>query len=286
MKPRIVMLLVALLMTLSPLASYAMPDRCEAAEKATVDFAAYALKPAEKPAVSEREDEVPSRGELPLSELRRKYRYTFYMRGNPNRQEIALTFDDAPDPRFTPQILDVLKAKGVSATFFIMGENAERHPELVKRMVREGHAVGNHTYTHPDLTKISDAVFHKQVLETQELLESLIGYRPFLFRPPYGTIYERHLRWLGENQLVTVNWNADSKDWRSLSKQQVYANIMKGIKPGAIVLQHAGGGKGEDLSGTIAALPLVIDELRKQGYSIVTLTQMLAIMPPIDGVPR
>lgn len=286
MKPRIVMLFVALLLTLGPSASYAKPVRCEDAEKGASGFHVNAIKPADKPAVSKREDEVPSRGELPLSELRRKYRYTFYMRGNPNRQEVALTFDDAPDPRFTPQILDVLKDKGVSATFFIMGENAEKHPELVKRMVREGHAIGNHTYTHPDLTKITDDAFHKEVLSTQELLESQIGYRPFLFRPPYGTIYERHLRWLGDKQLVTVNWNADSKDWRSLSKQQVYANIMKGIKPGAIVLQHAGGGKGEDLRGTITALPLVIDELRKQGYSIVTLTQMLAIMPPIDGIPR
>ncbi|MCL6457515.1 MAG: polysaccharide deacetylase family protein, partial [Gorillibacterium sp.] len=226
---------------------------------------------------------VPSRvnGELTLSELRRKYRYTFYLRGNPNKHEVALTFDDAPDPNFTPQILDVLKEQGVSATFFIMGERAAKYPELVRRIVREGHAIGNHTYSHPDLTRITDDSFHKQVLSTQEVLYPLIGYKPFLFRPPYGTIYDRHLKWLVEQQLVTVNWNADSKDWKSIPSKQVYANIMKNIMPGAIILQHAGGGKGEDLRGTIAALPMVIQELRKQNYSIVTLTEMLNILPPL-----
>jgi len=215
--------------------------------------------------------------ELSLAELTAKYPKLFYLRGNPVKRQIALTFDDAPDPRFTPQILDILKARGVKATFFIVGSRAEKHPELVQRMIREGHSIGGHSYNHPDMSRLSDSRFHEQIEKTSSILTHIAGYRPNLVRPPYGEIRERQLLWLGQQGYYTVNWSADSLDWRNLKPGQVYANVMKSVGPGVIVLQHAGGGAGERLDGTIRALPRIIDELQARSYKLVTITQLLEI---------
>ncbi|WP_438432851.1 polysaccharide deacetylase family protein [Gorillibacterium sp. sgz500922] len=214
-------------------------------------------------------------GELSLAQLTAKYPRLFFLRGDPAKRQIALTFDDAPDPRFTPQILDVLKARGVKATFFVVGSRAEKHPDLVRRMIREGHVVGGHSYDHPDLTRLSDARFHAQIERTSSILTELTGNRPNLVRPPYGEIRERQLLWLGRHGYYTVNWSADSLDWRNLPSDRVYANVMKSIRPGVIVLQHAGGGAGERLGGTIRALPRIIDELNARSYRLVTVPELL-----------
>ncbi|WP_058304318.1 polysaccharide deacetylase family protein [Gorillibacterium timonense] len=218
--------------------------------------------------------------ELSLAELRAKYPRLFYLRGNPGKRQIALTFDDAPDPRFTPQILDILKAQDVKATFFIVGYRAERHPELVRRMIREGHAVGGHSYDHPDFSRLSDSRFRDQVLRTNAILTKLAGYTPNLVRPPYGEIKESQLIWLGQHGFYAINWSSDSLDWRNLKAGQVYANVMKSVGPGVIVLQHAGGGRGERLQGTIQALPQIIRELKARSYRLVTVPELLNLPDP------
>lgn len=229
---------------------------------------------ASRPAGSRRSEE------LSLAELRAKYPKLFYLRGNPAKREIALTFDDAPDPRFTPQILDILKANGIKATFFIVGSRAEKNPELVRRMVREGHAIGGHSYDHPDFTRLSPARFQNQVEKTSAILTRLAGYRPNLIRPPYGEIREGQLLWLGDQGYYTINWSADSLDWRNLKSGPVYANVMKSVGPGIIVLQHAGGGVGEELGGTIQALPRIIRELKARSYKLVTVPDLLELPDP------
>lgn len=213
---------------------------------------------------------------LSLSQLLQKYPETFKTRG-PRSKVIALTFDDVPDPRFTPQLLDILKTYHVKATFFVVGSRAEKHPALVKRMIREGHAVGNHSYNHPQFVKLTMNDFRAQIIQTENIIQTLAGYKPKLIRPPYGDISEQQLKWAKYHGYKLVNWNVDSLDWKGLSKAQVRNNILSQAGKGAIVLQHGGGGHGSNLRGTVQALPEVITIMRKRGYTFVTVPQLLQV---------
>jgi len=226
------------------------------------------------PSVSVQKSQTSSR-RLTLPQLRAKYPDAFKLSGTSKERNIALTFDDGPDDKFTPQVLDVLKAHGVKATFFLLGKQAEAHPAIVKRIIREGHAIGNHSYRHPLFTKITVEQFNKEVEQTEEVLNRLTGYRPKLLRPPYGEINEEQLLWAHSNGYVVVNWNVDSLDWKNLGEQQVSGNILGHTKAGAIVLQHSAGGDSQDLSGTVKALPAIIAKLREQGYGLVTVPELL-----------
>lgn len=216
-------------------------------------------------------DDAPS-----LSQLLRKYPDTFRSSG-PRVKQVALTFDDVPDPRFTGKVLDVLKEFQVKATFFAVGERAKKHPDLAKRIHDEGHAIGNHSYNHAQLNKLSLDKFKGQIERTNTILKSLTGVDPRLIRPPYGDINEEQLQWARKNGYKVVNWNVDSLDWKGLPKEEVKSNILSAVGPGSIVLQHAGGGVGSDLTGTIEALPDIITELQRKGYSFVTLPEMLGV---------
>lgn len=213
---------------------------------------------------------------LSLSQLLRKYPETIMTKG-PRSKIIALTFDDVPDPRFTPQLLDVLQKYHVKATFFVVGSRAKKHPELVARMIREGHVVGNHSYSHPQFVKLTLNDFRSEIIRTENVLQALAGYKPRLIRPPYGDISEQQLRWAKARGYKLVNWNVDSLDWRGLSKAQVRNNILSHAGKGSIILQHGGGGRGSNLRGTIQALPEVITIMRKRGYTFVTVPQMLQV---------
>ncbi len=213
---------------------------------------------------------------LSLSQLLRKYPETIMTKG-PRSKIIALTFDDVPDPRFTPQLLDVLQKYHVKATFFVVGSRAKKHPELVARMIREGHVVGNHSYNHPQFVKLTLNDFRAEIIRTENVLQALAGYKPRLIRPPYGDISEQQLRWAKARGYKLVNWNVDSLDWRGLSKTQVRNNILAHAGKGSIILQHGGGGQGSNLRGTIQALPEVITIMRKRGYTFVTVPQMLQV---------
>jgi peptidoglycan/xylan/chitin deacetylase (PgdA/CDA1 family) len=221
------------------------------------------------------EDAVRTPEPLSLADLRAKYKSTFLFNGPISKHEIALTFDDAPDDHFTPQILDVLKQEGVRATFFVVGNRVEAHPDIVQRMVDEGHVIGNHSYNHANLPKLSDVEFRNQILKTDRLIEEITGYKPTFFRPPYGNINEDQLLWLASQHKVIVNWNVDSLDWRGLMSEQVVTNVLTHIRPGSIILQHSGGGAGEDLSGTVQALPEIIRRLRSDGVELVTIPRLL-----------
>lgn len=225
------------------------------------------------PAAAQRQKRSKS---LSLSQLMRKYPETLMTKG-PRNKIIALTFDDVPDPRFTPQLLEVLRSNQVKATFFVVGSRAEKHPALVERMIREGHVVGNHSYNHPSFGKLSVNEFRNQILQTENIISAVAGYKPRLIRPPYGEISEQQLQWAKKHGYKLINWNVDSLDWRGLPKAQVRNNILAHAGKGAIVLQHGGGGRGSDLRGTIQALPEVIRIMRKRGYTFVTVPEMLQI---------
>ncbi|MEV2909636.1 polysaccharide deacetylase family protein [Paenibacillus larvae] len=214
---------------------------------------------------------------LTLEELHKKYPTYFRVSGSPDKREVALTFDDVPDPRYTSKILDILKQYNVKATFFVVGNRAKQYPNLVKRMVNEGHVVGNHSYDHPNFVKLSDAAFHDQVNKTQAVLKSLIGYEPALIRPPYGNVTEEQVKWLASQKMYIIFWNVDSLDWKGLTADQIVTNILGHARPGSIILQHGGGGVGEDLSGSVEALPRIIEGFRKEGIKMTTVPDLLGI---------
>lgn len=211
---------------------------------------------------------------LSLGELRKKYSETFKFRG-PDVKQIALTFDDVPDPRFTTKVLDILREQGVKATFFAVGSRVQKHPSLLRHIYQEGHLIGNHSYTHPLFKNRSVKQFEDEIVRTERIIHKTIGHRPQLIRPPYGEINEEQVKWAKKKEYTIVNWNVDSQDWKGLGKKKVMSNILDYAGPGSIVLQHAGGGVGSDLNGTIEALPDIIKTLRARGYHFVTLDELL-----------
>lgn len=219
-----------------------------------------------------------------LSDLHHKYRSTFVLSGPPQKRAVALSFDDAPDADFTPKVLDALKEANVKATFFIVGNRVETHPEVMERIVREGHAIGNHSYNHANLPKLSDADFREQVLRTDRIIKQHTGYAPMMIRPPYGNINEEQIKWLASQKKKVINWNVDSLDWKGLTAKQVATNILSNIKPGSIVLQHSGGGEGEDLTGTVEAIPEIVTKLRDDNVELITIPELLDLPEPQSSV--
>jgi peptidoglycan/xylan/chitin deacetylase (PgdA/CDA1 family) len=208
-----------------------------------------------------------------------------YMRGDPHLRLMALTFDDGPDDRFTPMVLDILKHENVKATFFLVGRRAARRPDLVRRIVAEGHDIGNHSMTHPLLTKVTPVRLHAELEATDHLLRHLTGRPVTLFRPPYGAFDQPILQAAKALGYRTVLWDIDSLDWkRGMTRDTVIAKVLGGARPGAIVLEHSAGGVGEDLTDTTMALPVIIRTLRAHGYRLVTMSELLSTGHPRPGV--
>jgi peptidoglycan/xylan/chitin deacetylase (PgdA/CDA1 family) len=220
------------------------------------------------------ENKVRKPKSLTLIELHKKYSSTFLLNGPTDKKVMALTFDDGPDAKFTPLVLDELKKAGVHATFFVIGNRAEANPEILKRIIKEGHAIGNHSYDHPDLPKLSMEEFQKQITQTDKIIKSYTGYSSSIVRPPYGDISEDQIIWLIGKKKKMIYWNVDSLDWKGLDADAVYANVLGETQPGSIILQHCAGGEGEDLSGSVNAIGSIIANLKKNNISFVTIPEM------------
>lgn len=199
---------------------------------------------------------------------------SFAYRGPINHQ-VALTFDDGPDLHYTPQILTILRREHVKATFFIVGTQAIRYPEMLRRIVKEGHTIGNHSFDHPNLFQVSSNEVVREILFTDRTIRRITGIHTPWFRAPYGNVNTTILNQLLRMGYRAVNWSVDSTDWRSLSSTQVQHNILTHVHPGAIILQHCSAFPPENLSGTVAALPEIISALRHQGYELVTIPKLL-----------
>jgi peptidoglycan/xylan/chitin deacetylase (PgdA/CDA1 family) len=180
---------------------------------------------------------------------------------------VALTFDDGPNPGYTDRLLDVLKAKHVHVTFFDVGRMAQAYPDLVKREIKEGHVVANHSWSHPMLAHRSDSSAQDELQKTRDLLRRL-GATVTLFRPPYGSYTGRTVNIAQSLGMRTVVWSVDPADYRRPPPSSIVQRVMSFVRPGAVILMHDGGG---DRSNTIAAVPILIDQLRKLGYSFEVL---------------
>jgi polysaccharide deacetylase family sporulation protein PdaB len=201
----------------------------------------------------------------------------FFREGPVKEKRVALTFDDGPDSVYTPQILDILKEKDIDATFFLIGSRAELFPDVVKRMVSEGHIVGNHTMTHPNILKLNKEQTKKNIRDAEKVLAKLTGYKPSLFRSPYGSLDSQKIKEIAALKYKVIAWNVDSLDWKSLTEEQVMYNILENVREGSIILQHSSGSEEEDLTGTVGALPRIIEVLEKEGYEFVTIPELLDI---------
>lgn len=206
------------------------------------------------------------------------YPELFIASGDSEEKKVALTFDDGPDDIFTPQILDVLKEKNVKATFFVIGKRAEGYPKVMRRIVDESHLVGNHTWSHPNIMKISLEDAKQEVLKTEKLLKSYCddsADRIKIFRSPYGSIDPERVEFISNIGYKIIAWNVDSLDWKGLSAEEVKTNVLENVTEGSIILQHSAGGEGEDLSGSVEALPEIIDVLKEEGFEFVTVDEIL-----------
>lgn len=201
--------------------------------------------------------------------------------------KVALTFDDGPDPIWTPKILDVLKAKDVHATFFIVGVNAESSPALLQRMVQEGHDVGNHTFSHPNLARLTNPLIALELNATQRLFQAYTGRSMRLLRPPYlgddepSSIDEVAPVAFGQSLgYLSVGVNLDPDDWQRPPADVIVQRVLDGAAAadpaigGQIILLHDAGG---DRSQTVAALPQLIDALRAKGYEIVPVSELAGL---------
>ena len=185
---------------------------------------------------------------------------------------IAMTFDDGPSPTLTPHLLDILKEKGVKATFFVIGQNVVHSPEIVARASAEGHEIGNHSWSHPMLTKLSEERLQEEVQKTSDAIAEATGKKPTLLRPPYGAINQRTGKMIEEKDgLTIILWSVDPLDWKSPGANVVAQRLIAGTKPGSITLSH------DIKPGTIQAIPEVIDAFKAKGYKFVTVSELIAL---------
>lgn len=192
--------------------------------------------------------------------------------GNPKLPEVALTFDDGPNPPYTQQVLAILQRYNIKATFFCIGRQVHAYPVSIKQEYTAGHVVGDHTWSHPYLPALSGASISQQLSSTADEITRTIGVRPSFFRPPYGAFSTQVLTYAHAQGLSTVMWNADPQDWSMPGTNLIIARVLAQVHNGSIVLMHDGGG---NRSQTVAALPTIITRLEQRGYHFVTLPQLV-----------
>ncbi|MHC5228360.1 polysaccharide deacetylase family protein [Enterococcus sp. LJL99] len=185
---------------------------------------------------------------------------------DPNQKYISLTFDDGPNPATTPRLLDILKEKGVTATFFMLGQNVSQNEELAKRVYDEGHEVASHSFSHPNLTTLDAATISDQVNNTDKAIYNATGTLPTDFRPPYGAVNKDVAEIIGK---PIIQWSVDSQDWQSHNKNAIVKRVDDTAYNDSIILMH------DIYPETIDAVPIVIDHLRAAGYEIIPSKQLL-----------
>ena len=197
--------------------------------------------------------------------------------GGSAKHAVALTFDDGPSPRYTPQILALLKQYQAQGTFFVLGCKVEQHPGLIKEILAAGHEVGNHTHSHCRLPK-TDQLARARELERTCLDLDLLGCPKDsrLMRPPYSEYDRRLVSYLGHTDREMILWSVDSGDWRGLEAPAIARNVLTQVKNGSIIIFHDSDETGQaDRNPTVAALKIILPALRKAGYRLVTVSELL-----------
>ncbi|MBS9387229.1 MAG: polysaccharide deacetylase family protein [Dolichospermum sp. BR01] len=207
-----------------------------------------------------------------------KYQAKTIYKVEPSNKEkvIALTIDDGPWPKTTAEMLDILKLNNVKATFFWVGSALQENPEIAKRVVAEGHAIGNHTWHHW-YRKMDEATAKSEIEKTNDLIYKTTGVKTSFFRPPGGYLNNGLAAYAKSQKNSVVMWSVTSADTDPRAKYQVFVkNVIRDAKPGSIVLMHDGGGNRER---TVKALPAIVSGLKQQGYRFVTVPELLEMQP-------
>ncbi len=194
---------------------------------------------------------------------------------------IAMTFDDGPSAKLTPKLLDLLAARHIKATFFVLGENVAEHPDIIARAAREGHEIASHSWSHPNFAKMSLEGIRSQLQRTDDAIASTAGKRPTLFRPPYGSITPHEKEWIHDQfGYDIILWDVDPDDWKRPGPAVVRSRILKETRPGSIVLSH------DIHPGTIEAMPSTLDELEAKGFKFVTVSELINMATPVKPIPK
>jgi peptidoglycan-N-acetylglucosamine deacetylase len=192
-------------------------------------------------------------------------------------KQLALTYDDGPNDPHTLRLLEILARHQVSATFFLIGRYAQQRPGLARDIVKAGHVVGNHTFTHPLLTLMSETKIRKEISDCHATLQDVVGEHSILFRPPYGGRRPAVLRIARELGLEPVMWGVTGHDWNAPPAQQIEQKVASQIRGGDVILLHDGGHRnlGADRSQTVLATDHLITRYKDEGYEFVTIPQMM-----------
>ena len=198
-----------------------------------------------------------------------------HSRGRTSLPYIAMTYDDGPHPQNTPRLLDMLRERNIKATFYVVGRSVNMYPHIVRRMVAEGHEIGNHTWTHRKLTTLSDTNVRWEMNKTRDAIVAACGVQPRTMRPPYGALRQNQRAWIyREYGYPTILWDVDPEDWKRPGVSVVSSRIVHRTGNGSIVLAH-------DLhKSTVDAMPTALDGLLRRGFRFVTVSQLLAMNPP------
>ncbi len=188
---------------------------------------------------------------------------------------MALTFDDGPYPPYTDRLLDLLKEKKAHATFFLVAEQAQKHPELVRRMAEEGHTAGLHAFRHRDFLKLAETEKQNDIAQGKNALQAILGKAPVYWRPPHGFRDFSVMEVAAAQKLTVVNWSVIPRDWTGIGRQEIHDRVMDKAENGAIVLLHDGDSPFYKASrqATVDAVALLIDSLREKGYHLVSLEE-------------
>lgn len=187
---------------------------------------------------------------------------------------LALTYDDGPHPQNTPRLLNILRSRNVKATFYVTGENAKKYPDILRRMVAEGHEIGNHTLTHGRITAMSQNDIRREIHATHQAVKSATGRLPTTFRPPYGATNDQLKAWIkAEFGMPSIMWSVDPEDWKKPGVNVVTNRLVSGASRGGILLLH------DIHKSSIDATPATVDKLKAQGYRFITVSQLIALEP-------
>jgi len=189
---------------------------------------------------------------------------------------IALTFDDGPSKATTPRLLDMLAKRGIKVTFFVLGECVQENPDILKREIAEGHEIGNHSWNHPNLAKMSDDAVRNQLQRTQDLVFEITGAKPKIMRPPYGSFTDHQRKWANEQfGFKVILWEVDPLDWKRPGPSVVAHRILSETRPGYIILAH------DIHAQTVDAMAETLDGLLAKGFKFVTVSELLAMDHPV-----
>ena len=186
--------------------------------------------------------------------------------GLQEKKKIALTFDDGPDSEYTPMLLDGLAERNVKATFFVIGKQAEAQPEVMERLVKEGHLIGNHTYNHVDIQHMTASAAKEEILKANEIIAKYTGEEPCFLRPPFGSGSSRLEK---EIEMIPVLWTIDTMDWSCQNESRICSMVYREVEENSIILMH------DEYPTTVRAALRIIDKLQKDGYEFVTVDKIV-----------